>query len=140
MKKNVIEKTGIVGISIEFSYQEVLVLKELQEKFLKKVGDSTDMEVLALLSKLVEGFKTPENVNEDLFGVTSVFTPKEQALCRASVISQIRFEREAENDEKKLIKSEENSGVTFIHLSVKGEDVYRTVLPSSSPSPSKLSR
>lgn len=138
MKKNIIEKTGIVGISVEFSCDELIVLKELQERFLKRVMDSTDLEVLALLSKITEGFKTPEDVHESLFGVVSAFTPKEQALCRENVISSARFERELENAETTVIKSEENNGITFAHLSFKGEDTYRAVLPSSGPS--KLSR
>ena len=137
MKKNVIEKTGIAGISVEFSTDEIVAIKELQDKFLKRVSDSTDLEVLALLSKITEGFKTPENVQESLFGVISIFTAKEQALCRGSVISQTSFERESENPDKKLIKLEESNGVTFVHFSLKGEDIYRTVVP---PSFSKLSR
>lgn len=133
MKKNVIEKTGIVGISVEFSCDELTLLKELQEKFVKRISDSTDLEVLALLAKITEGFKAPENVHQNLFGVISAFTPKEQAMCRNSVISKASFERELENAEKTLIQLEENNGITFVHLSYKGEDVYRTVLPSSSP-------
>ena len=130
MKKNVIEKTGIVGIAIEFSTEEIKCIKELQDKFLKKIWDSTDLEILSLLAKITEGFKTPENVQESLFGVVSIFTPKEQTLCRANIIAQTSLEKELENADKKLIKLEENSGVKFIHLSVKGEDVYKTVVPS----------